>query len=228
MKKSTEYKENQIIGDNNIKFIKEVEPHIYPRGGKRKKALFECHCGNRWITTMTHVRTNGSKSCGCIKKPPPINMTHGLSKHPLYLILNSIIQRCYNKNDKSFKIYGGRGITVCEEWKNDFKAFYDWAMGNGYKKGLSIDRIDNDGNYEPSNCRWTTNIIQSRNQRKRGGTGSKYIGVNRSKKRWESSINVNKKRVRFGVFDTEFEAARARDQYIVDNSLVGFIMNNVL
>jgi hypothetical protein len=74
-------------------------------------------------------------------------------------------KRCYNEKCPDFKNYGGRGITVCDEWRNDFKAFYDWSISHGWKKDLYIDRIDNDGNYDPSNCRWTTMTVQANNTR---------------------------------------------------------------
>lgn len=93
------------------------------------------------------------------------NYKHGLRKHPLYSVWANIKTRCYNQNDVHYERWGGRGITVCDEWKNDFQTFYDWAMSNGYQDNLTLDRIDNDGNYEPSNCRWVTTTIQNRNKR---------------------------------------------------------------
>lgn len=91
--------------------------------------------------------------------------THGLSKHPLYSVYRNMINRCENEKTPRYKDYGGRGITVCEEWRNDFIAFYDWCMANGWRKGLQIDRKMNDGNYTPQNCRIVTATINNRNQR---------------------------------------------------------------
>lgn len=95
------------------------------------------------------------------------NATHGLSKHPLFPKLNKMRSRCYNSKSDDYKYYGGRGITVCDEWLNNPQSFFDWALSNGYKKGLEIDREDNNGNYEPSNCRWVTHDVNSQNTRRR-------------------------------------------------------------
>lgn len=97
---------------------------------------------------------------------------HGLYKSRLYWVWHSMKDRCYNPKATSYKHYGGRGIKVCDEWKNSFKAFYDWAYSNGYDENAprnkcTIDRINNDGDYEPSNCRWVDAKIQASNQRKR-------------------------------------------------------------
>ena len=93
--------------------------------------------------------------------------THNKSNTKLYKVWNSMKQRCFNKNDKFYFCYGGRGITVCEEWINSFQSFYNWAINNGYQEKLSIDRRNVNGNYEPNNCRWVDNKTQQRNRRDR-------------------------------------------------------------
>lgn len=105
---------------------------------------------------------------------------HGLRKHPLYDVWHDMKARCYNKNNKAHYCYGGRGIEVCPEWLNSFKSFYDWAMDNEYKKGLEVDRRDNDLGYSPENCRFVTRKCNLRNTRR-----SKWWFINNV--RYESS-----------------------------------------
>lgn len=103
---------------------------------------FKCDCGEIIELNISSVKIGNTKSCGCFRKEISKNKatTHGLNKHPLYYIWGHIIQRCYDINDKSYYNYGGKGITVCDEWRKDFKQFYDWAILNGWEKGLQVDK----------------------------------------------------------------------------------------
>jgi len=117
---------------------------------------------------MWAILTRGeSTSCGCFRREKTSESfsTHGLSKHPLFLVYTEMKRRCFYEKHKSYHNYGGRGILMYEEWVSCFKTFYDWACSNGYEQGLSIDRIDNDKGYFPENCRWVEIDIQSRNKR---------------------------------------------------------------
>lgn len=148
---------------NGLTYLFEVDPHIYPSGKQRRKAKFKCYCGNEFITMIHSIKSGNTNSCGCYYDKT--HATHGLAKHPLFAVRNAIKQRCLNPKNTRFHDYGGRGIKICDEWLNDFQKFYDWSIQNGYRKGLQLDRINNDGNYEPSNCRFVTQTINIRNRR---------------------------------------------------------------
>ena len=127
---------------------------------KDGKAQFKClcDCGQYKNVRATSLRNGDTKSCGCLRsdKSKRRLTKHGVRRSRLYSIWSMMKQRCFNSNATKYADYGGRGITVCPEWKNNFKVFYDWAMSNGYRDNLTIDRIDSDKNYEPSNCQWIT------------------------------------------------------------------------
>jgi hypothetical protein len=137
--------------------------------GKRNNTflLCKCNCGVIKEYPRSNIVRKHTKSCGCINKErlkiKPIRITHNLSKTKLFKIWKGMRKRCNNKKDKNYHNYGFRGIKVCDEW-NQFINFYNWSIENGYQENLSIDRINNNGNYEPLNCRWTNNIIQGNNK----------------------------------------------------------------
>lgn len=128
----------------------------------------KCDCGKFINISGNSIRSGKTKSCGCLRKEVTGNRkrTHGKQGTRLYRIWQGMKNRCYNKNDKRYQDWGGRGIAVCSEWKDKFMVFYNWAVSNGYDDNLTIDRIDNNKGYEPSNCRWITNKENSNNTRR--------------------------------------------------------------
>lgn len=126
-----------------------------------------CDCGNATLVSGGSLLSGRTQSCGCLlnEKRGTGRRKHGQSTTKLYGVWSAMKKRCTNEKQKCFASYGGRGITVCKEWESDFQAFHDWAMANGYAEGLTIDRIDVNGNYEPANCRWISIQAQQRNRR---------------------------------------------------------------
>ena len=179
---------------------------------KHKKAtwLCRCDCGRETIVNGSDLRSGNTKSCGCTKADIAIvqaenNKTHGMRNSRLYTIWRGMKSRCYNQNHRYYKHYGGRGITVCDEWRNDFKPFMEWALSNGYQDNLTIDRIETNGNYEPSNCRWATETEQKNNMR--NNRTIEFNGETHNVAEWASitglSYNVIWKRLKAGLTPNE-------------------------
>jgi hypothetical protein len=191
---------------------------------RKRFGLYKCgFCGKEFKANTQHILSGHTKSCGCYGK-------HNLSNTKLYEVWGAIKNRTLNPKNKQYNDYGGRGITICEEWL-DIHNFYNWAMSNGYEedKGLSIDRIDNDGNYEPSNCRWTTRVIQARNQRMYKNNSSGYKGVSyfKNSNKYRAVITINREKIYLGLFPTPEDGAVAYNNYIISNNLEGFILNKL-
>ena len=120
-----------------------------------------------------------------------------MTKTRLYCVWSGMVQRCTNPSADNYARYGGRGIKVCEEWSNDFCAFRDWAITNGYAEGLTIDRIDNEGNYDPSNCRWVNRTTQQNNTRR--NHFFEYNGITHTVAEWSRILGVNRETLRHRI-----------------------------
>jgi hypothetical protein len=187
----------------------------------RNLYLCKCSCITEIIITDNKLLTGTTKSCGCLKKKRFFK--HGMSKTKIYQVWQQMIERCHTETCKNYYKYGAKGITVCEEWKkeNGFINFYNWAMGNGYYEGLTIDRKNTYGNYEPNNCRWTTYEEQNTNLRMLKTNKSGYRGCFYLKKynKWLANISIKNKTVEIGIYNTLKECVEARNNYIDENNL---------
>ena len=173
--------------------IKESKPHISSGGNKYRAWLCECDCGKVTKVKQSRITSGHTKSCGCLQKEKAqINgkstITHNSSNHPLYAIWRCMINRCYNRKNKEYKYYGKRGISVCDRWHDVRNFIHDM---HPKPKGMSIDRIDNNGMYSPRNCRWSTRIQQSNN--KRNNIMFKHKGEEKTLAEWCRAYSVNYK-----------------------------------
>lgn len=189
---------------------------------KDRYCLFECAvCKKHFEARFYDVkRTNQNRCKSCASSQT--STTHGKTNTRLFNIWRGMKLRCLNKNNKDYKNYGGRGITVCDEWENDFLTFYNWAISNGYSEKLKIDRVNNDGNYEPSNCRWATNETQGRNTRiliSRNKSGYRGVSFSSGIGRWRAGIKVDNRHKHIGYFNNPLDAGYAYDKYVIENNL---------
>lgn len=183
-----------------------VEKVESKNGRSRWKCL--CDCGNYKIASSSTLHNGTTTSCGCaLLDHIESCKTHGKTHTRLYHIYAGMKSRCYNPNTKAYKYYGGRGITICEEWLEDFMNFYKWAMENGYSDELSIDRIDVNGNYEPSNCRWADATTQSTN--KRNNVSVLYRGQEKTIIELSKEFGINYETLRGRIVERKMDVETA-------------------
>ena len=204
------------------KFVKDLGTE-YPTSTskhRRRYSLYECpYCKEIFKGANNDMQKGDITSCGCYctKLTGKRFYKHGLITNKLYFIWAQMKQRCTNPNDMGYKNYGDRGIVLCDDWNDNFISFYNWAINNDYVKGLQIDRVDNNGNYEPSNCRWVTRSINTQNSRLiKSSNTSGHRGVSRSGNRWQAVIRNNKIIYWLGRFNTSEEAALAYNEVALE------------
>jgi hypothetical protein len=173
---------------------------------KRVYWYCKCDCGKIFLRRSDIIQRSDVKSCGCYQKINNRNIakTHGDGSrkseyHRLYVCWQSMKDRCYNSNNVQFKDWGGRGITVCKEWLNDYNNFKEWALQNGYANNLTLDRIKVNENYKPSNCRWITKIEQNKNTRR--CRHILYHGKNYTPPELAQLLNIDDMTVRYWLFE---------------------------
>lgn len=191
---------------------------------KRRFGLYECqYCMNEFEANSYNIKhSKVAPSCGCQQyRPREGSVKHGLHSNRFYNTWKHMLHRCSNPNNKDYKDYGGRGITVCEEWL-DVTNFVAWCdLTHPKLEWYSLDRINVDGNYEPNNCRWADTLTQRLNQRISTANTSGFVGVDfrPSENKYVARISVLGNRVYIGYFDSIEEAVQARDNYITQNNL---------
>ena len=210
--------ENVIEKDMTPKLIGETYRRFATDKSTQKTTYgtYECqYCGTHWETNVYNIK-RGTQSCGCLT-----GTKHGLHNHRFYKKWSQMLRRCTNPKDAAYKDYGGRGISVCEDWL-DIRNFVDWCdLTHPNQEGYTLDRINNDKGYSPENCRWVDKSTQAINRRMRRTNTSGFVGVgfNKSKGKWEASLKLNNIYKYIGRFNTIEEAAQARDNYIIENNL---------
>lgn len=199
------HRENNLIGKKfgRLSPLKRVSNR-----GKATCWLCKCDCGKEKIVRGGDLLSGATQSCGCLNNERIYKHNH--SRDEMYKRWISIKQRCFNPNEPNYKNYGGRGIVMCDEWKNNFMSFYNWAYENGYRKDLTIDRIDVNGNYEPSNCRWATNSEQANN--KRTNHFIEYNGEIHTVTEWSKILDISYNKMRYHISKGEDFACFVRKE----------------
>jgi hypothetical protein len=209
----------------NQRFGRLTALYVVPSNTYRTRWRCLCDCGNTKDVLQQSLLNGHVQSCGCLlsdrnrERITEYNKTlgketHGETKTRLYRIWICMKTRCFYKNNDSYKNYGGRGITVCNDWRNSFETFRLWALSNGYSDKLSLDRINVDKNYCPENCRWVSMSVQEFNKRtlKRNTSGKTGVSFNKKNNRWVAYISFNKQHYHLGSFKCVDDAIKAREK----------------
>lgn len=199
--------------------------YLFPTEKSSQKcrfALYKCHCGTEFRTQPRYIANGHTKSCGCYNRQrlSESKTKHGLAYHRIYKVWCDMVNRCNNNKCRSYKYYGGRGITVCERWLKVENFIED--MYPTFIEGLTIDRENNDKGYYKDNCRWVDRATQQQNTRRlQSNNKSGFRGVCFKKRanKWIAELRVNRKYVYIGSFTDLIDAAKAYDKYIIDNNL---------
>lgn len=176
-----------------------------------KKFLCICDCGEETIVLKSQLTSGKTGSCGCYQKDRAreTQFKHGMAKTAIYQIWKGIIQRCTNPKSKSYNNYGGRGIAICSDWigESGFENFYEWSMSHGYKEKLTIDRIDNNSDYCPQNCRWVSRDVQANN--KRNNILINHNGICKTVSEWSKITGINDRKIRQRIKKLNWDMERA-------------------
>lgn len=210
---------------------------IVKHDGKRNRSFrywkVVCDCGEERSVREANLKSGNSTNCGCVRKKKvaqvgrELNKTHGLSKHKMYNTWTDMIRRCNDPEHWAYEYYGGRGISVCEVWVSSLKDFIQWSeLQDNYGKGsFTLDRIDVNGNYEPSNCRFASKSTQSLNRRGNTNNSSGYHGVSaRSNGKWRARITKDYKVINLGTFERLEDAVEARQ--IAEIGILGYLADS--
>lgn len=175
---------------NDLTVVSNGPMRTTPCGQRMSTYILRCVCGTQFVALQNNVNRGHTKSCGCLKRRLPTY--HGQRGTPIYTSWDCMVQRCCNPKAASYRNYGGRGIRICSAWR-EFKEFYQWAIVNGWAEGLELDRVDNNGNYEPSNCRWVTPAENNLN--KRTNRLITFNGQTKTLKEWGQSTGLHPKTI---------------------------------
>lgn len=186
---------NDLTGKQfgRLTVIERAPDAVSPSGRHRVKWLCQCECGNTREVYTDNLLRGRTVSCGCNarEKAQHREGNHHESRTKLYGVWCAMKRRCLNSSVPEFKYYGGRGITVCDDWMSSWESFRDWAYNSGYKEGLTLERINVNGNYEPSNCCWITGIAQANNRR--SNRRITFNGETHNLTEWANKLGINYK-----------------------------------